>query len=194
MTAVKLLLFVSPVLLLGAPLFQSQGQPSAPAELQAAAPLASPITVIAIRHGEKDKDQQRDPHLSKAGQTRAGDLARLLSSTGVTHLFTTPYHRTRETLAPLAEATGIEISEYSPRDLKAFAASLRALPSDSVAVVCGHSNTTPALVLALGGDIIGLETLRGRPALDETDYDRLFITTLAGEDLPVRTLELRYGD
>ena len=51
-----------------------------------------------------------------------------------------------------------------------------------------------ALVLALGGDIVGLETVRGGPALLESEYDRLFVTTLPGNKLPVHTLELRYGE
>ncbi len=180
----KNLLLIAALLLVSAFTLQQEQAP----------PPAKQVTVIALRHGEKAQDDPRDPHLSEAGQERALDLARLLSHAGVTHLYTTPYRRTRETLEPLAKATGISVTEYSPRDLKALAEQLSALPPASVAVISGHSNTTPALVLALGGDIVGLETVRGGPALLESEYDRLFVTTLPGNKLPVHTLELRYGE
>jgi hypothetical protein len=62
-----------------------------------------------------------------------------------------------------------------------------------VALVAGHSNTTPSLVLALGGKIGELETLNGVPALGDQQFDRLFVTTLPPAGQQVKTLELRFG-
>ncbi|HJP01708.1 MAG TPA: histidine phosphatase family protein [Planctomycetota bacterium] len=150
------------------------------------------VTVIAVRHAEKATDDPRDPNLTEEGHERARSLARLLSHAGVTHLFSTPYRRTRDTLAPLVKSTGLSLIEYSARDLPSFVKQLSLLPAGSVAVVAGHSNTTPSLVLGLGGDIVGLETVRGRPSLDEAQYDRLFVTTVPGKGSPSTTLELRF--
>lgn len=155
--------------------------------------LSLPVTVIAVRHAEKANDDPRDPGLTEAGAARAEDLAELLAAAGVTHIFSTPYRRTTATVAPLAEALGVEVAEYDPRRMPAFLDRLRDLPAGSVALVSGHSNTTPAVVLALGGELDDLETVQGGPALGEAEYDRLFVLTLGDEDTRTATLELRYG-
>lgn len=174
----------------------------APRAFQAAAPQAAtpqvepavaPVTVIALRHAEKGTDDPRDPHLSEAGTARAAELARLLSHAGVTHLFSTPYHRTRDTLAPLAAALELDVEPYIPADMDALHKRLAALPPGSVAVVAGHSNTTPGVVLALGGTIAELGSHRGAPALDEAEFDRAFVVTLATATTEAKCLELRYG-
>ncbi len=151
------------------------------------------ITVIAVRHAEKDRTEPRDPALTEAGEERARELARMLSASGVTHVFSTPYRRTRATVAPLAELMKLEVSEYSPRDPAAFAKQLTQLPPGSVALVSGHSNTTPGLVLALGGEIAELESLNGVPALGDGQYDRLFMATVPPAGHRTKTIELRFG-
>jgi len=153
----------------------------------------APVTVIAVRHAEKGTADPRDPALSEAGQARAEELARLIAKAGVTHLFATPYVRTRQTLAPLAEAMALEVEPYSPADMPAFLAKLRALPAGAVAVVAGHSNTTPGVVLGLGGQIDGLGTYQGAPALGDDEYDRLFVVTLGDETRVTKSLELHFG-
>ncbi len=157
------------------------------------APVA-PVTVIAVRHAEKSTDDPRDPSLSEVGQARANDLTHLLAKAGVTHVFATPYKRTRDTVAPLAKALELAVVDYSPADMPAFLATLRALPAGSVAVVSGHSNTTPGVVLDLGGEIEEYGVVRGAPVLDDAEYDRLFIVTLGNKIRKAKTLELRYGE
>lgn len=154
-------------------------------------------SVLLVRHAEKGGGDARDPELSEAGEERAVELARLLSEAGVTHLFSTPYRRTRATLAPLAEAQGLSVTTYDPRELAALARQLAGLPGGSVAVVAGHSNTTPALYEVLGGTPRALvETEHGR-LIPETSFDRLYSVTvsLGDEDRVVThaALELRYG-
>jgi hypothetical protein len=63
-----------------------------------------------------------------------------------------------------------------------------------VAVVSGHSNTTPGLVLALGGEAEGVKEGRGGPVLGEDEYDRLFLVTLPKGEGAVSLVELRYGE
>jgi len=152
------------------------------------------VTVIAVRHAEKRSDDARDPALSEAGETRSKTLSRLLSKSGVTHVYSTAYRRTRATVAPLAELLRLEVNDYSPREIESFVKELRELPAGSVALVAGHSNTTPGLVLAMGGEVDDLESMRGTSVLGEEQYDRLFVTTLPPNGGAVKTLELRYGD
>ena len=111
------------------------------------------ITVFLVRHAEKGTDDPRDPSLTDAGKRRAGELARLLSAAKVTHLFSSDYRRTLQTVAPLAEATELEVERYDARALPRLAERLKQLEPGSVAVVAGHSNTTPDLYTALGGGV-----------------------------------------
>lgn len=122
-------------------------------------------TVYLLRHAEKTDDGTEDPPLSAAGQERAESLVKVLRSAGVTHLHSTDYQRTRQTLAPLAQATGLTVEFYDPRAPAALVARLRKTPG--VHVVVGHSNTIPELVRLLGGD--------PRSAIDESEYDRLYV-------------------
>jgi len=152
------------------------------------------VTVIAVRHAEKGADDPRDPGLTDDGEERAAALAKLLAHAGVTHLYSTSYRRTQATVAPLATSLELEITSYDPRGLTGFAEDLRKLSPGSVAVVSGHSNTTPGLVLALGGEIEDLNKGRGGPTLGEDEYDRLFLVTLPGAEGLTSCVELRYGE
>lgn len=165
---------------------------------QDAAPGAArgPVTVLVLRHAEKDASDPGDanPGLSEAGRARAEALARLLGEARVTHLYASEYRRTQETVAPLAERVGREVEVVSARG-PAQVEALRALPPGSVAVVAGHSNTVPALVRALGGgELEGLVPSAYGPILAEESYDRLFLVVLARGGEPGAALELRYGD
>ncbi len=157
-------------------------------------PSLRPVTVIAVRHAEKGADDPRDPGLTEEGARRAAALAKLLSHAGVTHIYSTGYRRTQATVEPLATRLKLDVEEYSPRDLNGFSEGLKGLPPGSVAVVSGHSNTTPGLVLAMGGELEGVKEGRGGPVLGEEEYDRLFLVTLPKGEGAVSLVELRYGE
>ena len=152
-----------------------------PAEAEAAS------VVWVVRHAERTDDgmeHQPDPDLSDAGHARAQALARLLSDAGITAVYSTPYARTRQTAAPLAEALGLPVAEYDPGDARAMEAFVGGLRAPGHHVVVGHSNTTPALVQALGGDPVSpIATL---------EYDRLYVVTI-GPDGTVSSSLLRFG-
>jgi len=156
-----------------------------------------PVTVFLVRHAETAESTltQRDPALSAEGTQRARDLARLLSKAGVTHLFASEYARTGSTLAPLAAAAGLEVEVIAAREQGRQVEALRALAPGSIAVVCGHSNTVPGLVAALGGQARELAgDPRSGPTLPHDAYDRLFVLTLpAGEGALAQSIELRFG-
>ena len=151
---------------------------------------ARPTTVILVRHAEKGDDDPRDPGLSPGGEGRARALAGMLAQAGVTHLFASEFRRTQATLRPLAGAAGREIVVFPAADRPALVAAIEALPAGSVAVVAGHSNTVPALVTALGGEIRGTVASPAGPLLPEDAYDRLFLVVIPARG-EVQTLELR---
>lgn len=160
----------------------------------AALELLEPTTVFLLRHAEKGTDDARDPGLAARGTERAASLAELLEHAGVTHLFASEFRRTQATLAPLAAALGLDVEIVSARSPDEQVAALRALPAGSVAVVAGHSNTTPALVRALGGEVDRLKASRSGDVLGEDEYGRLFVVVLPPPErgVAVQTLELAY--
>ena len=144
--------------------------------------LADPVVVYLVRHAERAEDGTNDPPISEVGEARAQELAALLKDAGIDHVHSTDLKRTRQTGAPLLERTALSVEVYDPRDLTAFAATLKATPGRHL--VLGHSNTTPDLVAALGGSPEG--------AIEEAEYDRLYVVVIPARG-PVSTVLLRYG-
>lgn len=137
-------------------------------------------TAYLVRHAEKTTED--NPGLTEAGQARAQVLADRLEGVGLTEIWSTDYRRTRETAAPIADRLGLEVKLYNPRDIPAFAAQLQARPDETVLVV-GHSNTTPGLALAMGGDPVS-------EINEASEYDRLYVVGLGNGASELQ----RYGD
>lgn len=148
--------------------------------------------IILVRHAETefpaDAEDPRNPFLNEAGLAQAARLAEILGPDGLDHVFSTEYRRTRSTARPTAHAVQLEVEAYDPSDLVGFAAQLKRMTGRILVV--GHSNTTPALVEALGGD-------PGEPIDERMEFNRLYtltwrhggLTTVAeyyGENLPER--------
>jgi phosphohistidine phosphatase SixA len=135
--------------------------------------------VYLVRHAEK-ADTGKDPELTDIGKERAEDLSRFLKDAGITNIWTTDYKRTRETAGPIAARTRVKVEVYDPSKLGEFATKLKSMPGRHLVV--GHSNTTPGLVQALGGD--------PGPPMPDSEYDRFYIVTL-GQN--IGTIQLRFG-
>jgi broad specificity phosphatase PhoE len=155
------------------------------------------VAVFFTRHAEKGSDDPRDPELNDEGRRRAAALARMLSRAGVSHLFSSQFKRTRQTLEPLAERAAVEIDVIRAQDAESQLRALRGLDAGAVAVVAGHSNTIPGLVCELGGRTTDLDCSSSGRQLAEDDYDRLYLVVLpapgADDRTPLQTLSLRYG-
>ncbi len=137
--------------------------------------------VFLVRHAEK-QSEGNDPALTDAGVARANALARLLSDAGIAAIHSTDYTRTKETARPLADVLGLTVQHYDPRTPEILVEQIR--KAGGRHLVVGHSNTIPALVNLLGGD-------GGADIVEATEYDRLYIVTLAGDE-KADTLLLRY--
>lgn len=140
-----------------------------------------PVQIFLVRHAEKMKDRQ-DPDLTEAGHARAESLARILADANITDIHSSDYKRTLQTADPLAKALGIDIALYDPRDLPKMADYLK--NTRGIHLVVGHSNTTPPLTELLGGE-------PHTPIVEETEYDRLYMVSMA-EDGSVTSTLLRY--
>ena len=146
------------------------------ASFEAGAPI-----LFLVRHAEKGDGA--DPPLTEAGQRRAQTLARMLAESGIGHIHSTDYVRTRETAAPVAERLGLEVRIYDPARLEELADKL--LHEGGRHLVVGHSNTTPELVSVLGGD-------PGEPIEDAWEYDRLYLVIPDSQGNTSKVL-IRYG-
>ncbi len=125
------------------------------------------VTVFLVRHAER-LDDSGDSPLSDAGRARVARLRALLADVDFTHVHSTNLTRTRDTARPVAEDDGVELAFYSPGELERLAETIRATPGRHL--VSGHSNTTPRLAEALGGESHG--------PIGEMEYDRLYVIVL----------------
>ena len=155
--------------------------------LAATAAARPPRTVIyLVRHGEKDLTPDlTDPPLTPAGEARAQLLAKQLAKRHPAALFTTDTRRTRATLAPLAQATGLTPETYSAKEPAVLATRLRQAYAGKTVVVVGHSNTLLPLLTALG-----VAPLPGE--IRDEEYNYLFKVTLR-EGQPAKLIMSRYG-
>lgn len=156
---------------------------SSPGQTVAQEESAGPTIVYLVRHAERAENGTADPPLSVAGQIRVQTLKAILADTHLSSVYSTDYERTRETARPIAEAQELAILPYDPGNLGAFAEELRETPGRHLVV--GHSNTTPDLVAALGGEPNG--------GIDEMEYDRLYVVVVPPGGAPITTM-LRFGE
>ena len=148
-------------------------------------PVPAPLTVFVVRHAERGTDDPRDPALSEAGRRRASELARVLGDAGVTHLFSSEFRRTRETLEPLARQAGLTPVVIPAAATDSLVALIQGLNPGSRVVVASHSNLVHVIVGKLAG--------AAPPPLTERDYDRLFVVTVTGAGAGL-VATLRYGE
>jgi phosphohistidine phosphatase SixA len=140
-------------------------------------PVEAMKTVYIVRHAEKQKiEGERDPDLTEEGHARAAALKEQLAAVKIDAVYSTDYKRTQHTVAPVAEAVGLEITSYDPSGHpKDFAEVLRSSEATNI-LVAGHSNTVPALLGAFGAQV---------EPIDDSQYGDLFVLTIDGDDIDV---------
>lgn len=128
-------------------------------------------TFILIRHAEKASDGTRDPGLTTEGEARAERLKELFKNAEVKAIYSSPYKRTKSTVAPLASALSLEVKEYNPRGTE-FLKDIMQDHKGGLIIISGHSNTTPFVANALLGE-------QKFKQLDESEYSKIFVVTIA---------------
>lgn len=131
-------------------------------------------TYYFIRHAEKDRSDSsnKDPHLTDIGHLRAANWSKILGEVKFDAVYSTDYHRTRETAQPTATKNGHDVTLYDPKniDTKSF---LEETKGKTVLVV-GHSNTTPDFVNEVIGD-------KKYKEIDDSNNGNLYIVNITGE-------------
>lgn len=133
------------------------------AVLAPVAAFAEPSAIYVVRHAEKAATG-KDPELTAEGKARAQNIAVILQKAGITHVFSTPFARTRATAEPTALRSGVAVETYDPRAPQALVDKVKSL--DGAVLVVGHSNTVPELVRLFGG-AAGAD-------IPESEYDSLY--------------------
>ena len=140
-------------------------------------------TYYLIRHAEKDRTDpsNRDPHLTVVGQERAENWQNVFNAVPFDKIYSTPYHRTRETAQPTATAKQLLVESYDPRDL--YNASFKEKNKGKIVLVVGHSNTTPALA----NKILGREEY---PQIDDHINGNLYIIQVSPQGVTSQLLSI----
>jgi 2,3-bisphosphoglycerate-dependent phosphoglycerate mutase len=128
------------------------------------------VTYYIVRHAEKVTTVPGDVPLTAEGQKRAEALKELLEKKGITAIYSTPFQRTRATVAPLSKATHIPVQNYEHGDTT-FYSVLKKIDKGAV-VIAGHSDTVDDIANALAGHTV----VAGN--LPETAFGDLFIVTI----------------
>ncbi len=149
------------------------------------------MIVFALRHA--DRTAVGDA-LTDDGIKRAKLLAQLLGESGVTFAFCSDAVRAHQTLKPLEDRLGtalvvkeikVEDSPGGPeKQAKEIVSRLNALPSQTVAVVVGHTNTVPTIITGLTG--------KGVDKIEENQFDKLFVLVIG--DAASSVALTRYGE
>jgi phosphohistidine phosphatase SixA len=146
------------------------------------------VRLYFVRHAEKSYSPAGDPDLTEAGRQRAEALSRILKRHEIGAIYSTDTRRTRQTAAPLSEATGVPVRLYSQDTVQRFLYTL--MDAECNALVVGHSNTVLGMIRSLG-----LEP--SKKEIGDQEYDNLFLVTmkpksgLGGYDLNLK--ERTYG-
>ena len=131
------------------------------------------LTVILLRHAEKDISEESDtmnPELSAAGKLRAEKFAEIADKYQPDAIYSTDYIRTRATVRPLARKRRMMTQIYDARSLAAMNDLILSGKIKRLVVV-GHNNTTSALVNML----LKQEKYK---KLDESEYDKIFVVKI----------------
>jgi phosphohistidine phosphatase SixA len=145
---------------------------------------AREITVILLRHAEKDTSPAADkvnPNLSEAGLQRAERLVGKLKGYKPNEIFASNFIRTKQTATPLAREFGLPVHLYDHKNLQELY-DLILTTDKRVFVIVGHNNTTPALANML----IKQEKYQ---ALAETEYNKIFVIKIKNGNVTDQVME-----
>lgn len=141
--------------------------------------------IFIVRHGEKETG--KDPALTPAGNTRAGDLMRRLKDEGIQKIYVSQYKRTQNTGDSLRLQLKIDTVHYAADTVcdKLITAIMEHGDFGKTILIIAHSNTIPQIIRKFGvtdfpnGDI------------PDNEFDNLFLITYKKEKAKVKVM--KYG-
>jgi broad specificity phosphatase PhoE len=148
--------------------------------------FSRPITiVILVRHAEKKIEPNNpDPDLTPAGEARAQEIARMVSTAGINAIYATKFKRTQQTVKPLSERIGVPMTIVDAGQTDELAKQIQTTHRGQTIFVAGHNNTVPALISTLSGENL--------PLIPESEYDNLFIVTIYRFG-KAKVVKMKYG-
>ncbi|MHC4974991.1 MAG: hypothetical protein ACYTF7_00110 [Planctomycetota bacterium] len=151
-------------------------------------------TFILVRHAEKiTGTNDVNPSLSRAGEQRAQDLARLLSDVDIDMVYPTTMRtddgtvaitRTWKTADPISIPRKIPTNGYEASSVDSVITHAFENHRDGTVLIVGHSNTIPQLIELLG--------VRAPVTMTEEDYDDIFFVRIDGNGTATM-MHLHYG-
>lgn len=122
--------------------------------------------IYIVRHAEKDisDESNTNPGLNAEGKIRAKDLAQTLKNEKFAAVFSTPYKRSMETAAPVAQRSGLPVLNYS--DLEELVNTIKSSYPYKTTLIVGHSNTILDIAKAFGTQPLAEKLI-------DDDYDLL---------------------
>ena len=140
-------------------------------------------TYYFIRHAEKDRSDKtnRDPHLTEIGKARASHWSDILKHVKFDAIYSTDYHRTRETAHPTAKANNLDIIIYDARAINGQ--KLKTDNKGKTVLIVGHSNTTPDFVNTIIGE-------KKYADIDDSNNGNLYIVTITDDAISHQVLEI----
>ena len=147
-------------------------------------------TMIFVRHAEQTSFDAEDPGLSEAGRIRVAELTRQLVDAdvvaGIDAIYSTPFRRSQETVAPLADALNLPINMYDPEDTEPILETILKKHKGKIILVVGHSNTVPVLIANLGAS-------KKVPPIARNEFDNIYIISIPWFG-KTKTIRLRFGE
>jgi broad specificity phosphatase PhoE len=148
-------------------------------------PVQEITTLILVRHAEKADDGTEDSPLTAEGEERATALLNLLKETAVDAIYSTPYKRTRETVAPIAAQKNIQIQEYKAFETKDIEQMIEKHRGGTIVIV-GHSDSIPWTADLLTGKEIYSKWR-------DNDYDNVLVVDVIEKGKTAKVTWLNYG-
>jgi phosphohistidine phosphatase SixA len=144
------------------------------------------LTLILVRHAEKKivPPENKDPDLGPAGVARAEELARMFGNTGINAIYATQYKRTQQTVKPLADKLGLQVTQVEAKKTPDLVKQIRSRKAGEIIFIAGHNNTVPEIIAAFGGPQLSI--------IPETEYDNLYIL-IVQSDGSARLIQMKYG-
>jgi len=141
--------------------------------------------IFVVRHAEKESG--KDPVLTPAGNTRAGDLMRVLQNEGVQKIYVSQYKRTQQTADSMRIQLKINTVQYLADTLcdNLLNAIMENADFGKTILIIAHSNTIPQIIRKFGvtdypyGDI------------PDNEFDDLFVITYKKEKAKLK--KMKYG-
>ena len=140
-------------------------------------------TLYFIRHAEKDRTDKtnKDPHLIDTGQARAEHWNAILKHVNFDAVYSTNYHRTKETALPIANRCKLDLTIYNANDLDGT--KLVTSNLGKTVLMVGHSNSTPKFV----NSVIGQDNYQD---IEDNNNGNLYIVTIVDNIIIDQVLEI----